>query len=88
MPKEMLKKKVSSTVPFGYEVSHEDPKFLEAIPEQLEVLNEMKALVTNRVLSLREASTWIEHKTGRYLSHVGLKKIIDNEKNARQRLGG
>ena len=82
MLKKALKKK-SSTVPFGYKVSEKDTNFLEEIPEQLEVLKEMKALVTNRVLSLREASTWIEHKTGRYLSHVGLKKIIDNEKNAR-----
>ena len=82
----LRKKKISSTVPFGYEVSHENPKFLEEIPEQLEVLNEMKTLVTDKVLSLREASTWIEHKTGRYLSHVGLKKIIDNEHN--ERLGG
>ena len=83
MPKEILKKKSSSTVPFGYKVSEKDTKFLEEIPEQLEVLKEMKALVTNRVLSLREASTWIEHKTGRYLSHVGLKKIIDTEKHER-----
>jgi hypothetical protein len=82
MLKRALRKR-SSTVPFGYEVSHEDPKFLEEIPDQLEVLKEMKDLVTDKVLSLREASSWIEHKTGRYLSHVGLKKIIDNE-----RLGG
>ena len=85
----MLKrKKKSSTVPFGYEVSHEDSRFLEEIPEQLEVLKEMKDLVSNKVLSLREASVWIEYKTGRYLSYQGLKNIIDNEKYARQRLGG
>ena len=86
LDKILKKKKISSTVPFGYEVSHENPKFLEEIPEQLEVLKEMKGLVTDKVLSLREASSWIEHKTGRYLSHVGLKKIIDNEHN--ERLGG
>ena len=83
MLKKALKKKASSTIPFGYKVSEKDTKFLEEIPEQLEVLKEMKALVTNRVLSLREASAWIEHKTGRYLSYQGLKNIIDNEKNAR-----
>ena len=41
---------------------------------------EIVSLVKEKVLSLREGSAWIEHKTGRKLSHVGLKKIIDNER--------
>ena len=50
------------------------------VPKELEVLDEIKSLVSSKVLSLREGSAWIEHKTGRKLSHVGLKKIIDNER--------
>ena len=70
----------SSTISFGYRLSEEDSPHLEEIPEQLSVLKEIVSLVKEKVLSLREGSAWIEHKTGRKLSHVGLKKIIDNER--------
>tara|TARA_R110000803_G_scaffold44991_1_gene95051 strand:+ start:443 stop:676 length:234 start_codon:yes stop_codon:yes gene_type:complete len=70
----------SSTIPFGYKISDKDVKILEEIPEELEVLSEIKGLVSSKVLSLREGSAWIEHKTGRKLSHVGLKKMVDNER--------
>ncbi len=72
-------RRTSSTIPFGYELSEVDKSLLIAIPEQIEALNETKTLVKDKVLSLREATTWLEYKTGRSLSHVGLKKIIDNE---------
>ena len=70
----------SSTITFGYKLSERDSAHLEEIPEQLSVLKEIVSLVKEKVLSLREGSAWIEHKTGRKLSHVGLKKIIDNER--------
>ena len=73
----MLKRRTSSTVPFGYVLS-EDPLFLEEAPEQIEVLNEIKPLIKEKALSLREGALWIEHKTGRKLSHMGLKKIVEN----------
>ena len=73
----MLKRRTSSTVPFGYVLS-KDPLFLEEVPEQIEVLNEMKPLIKEKALSLREGALWIEHKTGRKLSHMGLKKIVEN----------
>ena len=68
----MLKRK-SSTIPFGYKLSENDSSFLEEIPEQLEVLNEIKPLIRDRSISLREGSNWILYKTGRPLSHMGLK---------------
>ncbi len=74
----MLKRK-SSTIPFGYKISEQDSAFLEEIPEQLEVLNEIKPLIKDRSISLREGANWILYKTGRYLSHMGLKKIVENE---------
>tara|TARA_A100000172_G_C3020826_1_gene103044 strand:+ start:371 stop:595 length:225 start_codon:yes stop_codon:yes gene_type:complete len=73
----MLKRRTSSTVPFGYVLS-EDPLFLEEVPEQIEVLDEIKPLIKEKALSLREGALWIEHKTGRKLSHMGLKKIVEN----------
>tara|TARA_R100001443_G_C3357720_1_gene178341 strand:+ start:936 stop:1160 length:225 start_codon:yes stop_codon:yes gene_type:complete len=69
-------KRRTSTIPFGYSLS-EDKVTLEAVPEQLEALNEIKELVHEKSLSLRDGATWLHYKTGRKLSHVGLKKIID-----------
>lgn len=74
----MLKRK-SSTIPFGYKLSENDSSYLEKIPEQLEVLEEIKPLIKDRSISLREGSNWILYKTGRPLSHMGLKKIVENE---------
>jgi len=73
----MLKRRTSSTIPFGYVLS-EDPLFLEEVPEQIKVLDEIKPLIKEKALSLREGALWIEHKTGRKLSHTGLKKIVEN----------
>ena len=73
----VMQRRSSSTIPFGYKLA-EDNKTLEPVELELDTLRVVSALVTSESLSLREASQWIEHKTGRPLSHVGLKKIIDN----------
>lgn len=73
----MLRRRSSSTIPFGYILS-EDPKFLEEVPEQIEALEKIKPLIKDKTLSLREGAMWIEHSTGRSLSHAGLKKIVNN----------
>ena len=69
-------KRKTSTIPFGYSLA-KDKVTLEAIPEQLDALDEIKELVHEKSLSLRDGATWLHYKTGRKLSHVGLKKIID-----------
>ena len=73
----VMQRRSSSTIPFGYRLNEEDNKTLEPIQLQLDTLKVVTALVTSESLSLREGSQWIEHKTGRPLSHVGLKSIID-----------
>ena len=79
----MQKQRTSSTVPFGYKLE-DDNKTLKPIQEQLDVLRNVSSMVKDNVLSLREGSQWIEHKTGRSLSHTGLKKIIDNGRLERE----
>jgi|TARA_R110000751_G_scaffold59092_1_gene124288 hypothetical protein len=69
--------KRSSVIPFGYTPSEDNPKLLIEVPKELEALSEIKDFVTQGLLSLREGSAWLEYKTGRKLSHQGLKKIID-----------
>ena len=75
----MYRRKLSSTIPFGYKISDKDSAFLEEVPEQLEALEDIKELLRLKALSLREGSIWVEHRTGRSLSHAGLKKMLDNE---------
>ena len=74
----MLKRRKSSTIPFGYSLS-EDPKFIEEVPKELEALNDIKPLIKDRSISLREGANWLQYETGRKISHMGLKKIVDNE---------
>lgn len=71
-------KRTSSTIPYGFKLS-KDPKYLEAVPEELEELEHIKTLVKTKSLSLRDAADWLYHSTGRPISHVGLKKIIDKD---------
>jgi len=75
----MFRRKLSSTIPFGYKISDKDTAFLEEVPEQLEALEDIKELLRMKALSLREGSIWLEHRTGRSLSHADLKKMMDNE---------
>ena len=70
-------RKIKGRGPFGYKKDPDNPKFLKPIPEELEVLDEIANLVSSKVLSLREGSAWIQHKTGRSLSYQGLKNIVD-----------
>ena len=75
----MLTKRKTSTIPFGYKESDEKG-FLEPIPEQLQELEETKKHIMNGSLSLRGASEQLEHKTGRKISYVGLKKKVDKSR--------
>jgi len=68
----------SSTIPFGYKLS-EDNKTLEKVDKELSSLNEMKDGVKSGAFSLRGAVEILEHQTGRKLSAMGLKKIIDRD---------
>ena len=73
----MIRRK-SSTIPFGYKLS-EDNKTLEKVDKELSSLEEMKDGVKAGAFSLRGAVEILEHQTGRKLSAMGLKKIIDRD---------
>ena len=66
-------KKRAKTVPFGFKESS-TPGYLEPVREELEALNQAKDYLKN--CSLRETASWLHRKTGRYISHVGLKKRL------------
>ena len=84
----LLRKRTSSTVPFGYELSEDDSHYLEPIEKQLEALEAVEEMIVNEELSLRDGCYWLENYTGRKLSPAGLKKIIDHKYGTRpERLG-
>ena len=66
-------KKRARTVPFGFKQSS-DPNYLEPVKEELDALNQAKDYLKN--CSLRETASWLHRKTGRYISHVGLRKRL------------
>ena len=74
---ELIKRK-ARTIPFGYKLA-EDINYLEPIQEQLNALKQAINYLEN--CSYREVANWLHRKTGRPISHVGLKKISDKWKN-------
>tara|TARA_B100000683_G_C12407598_1_gene522349 strand:+ start:38 stop:301 length:264 start_codon:yes stop_codon:yes gene_type:complete len=74
-----MMKRSSSTIPFGYKLKEDNT--LEPIDKELSVLKEMKDGVKAGAFSLRGAVEILESQTGRKLSAMGLKKIIDKDKS-------
>jgi hypothetical protein len=70
--------KISRTIPFGYELDSKDNGILNPIPDQLDKLEIAKRYL--KQYSYREVSQWLTRNTGRYISHVGLRKRLENEK--------
>ena len=67
-------KRKARTIPFGFKQS-EDPGNLEPIREELDALKQAREY--SKTCSLRETASWLHRKTGRYISHVGLKKRLE-----------
>ena len=74
--------RVARTVPFGYVVDEEDDDFLIPIQEELELLEKAKQHLTQ--FSYREVAHWLSKESGRYISHVGLKKRIQVERKRKK----
>ena len=70
--------KISRTIPFGYEVDAKDSGILNPISDELDKLETAKQYL--KQYSYREVAQWLTRNTGRYISHVGLMKRLENEK--------
>tara|TARA_R100001460_G_C3416350_1_gene160312 strand:+ start:31 stop:279 length:249 start_codon:yes stop_codon:yes gene_type:complete len=69
-------KRTTSTIPFGYELDEQEG-YLRPIDDQILALSVASFMVKEDEVSLRDAADWLYAETGRYISHVGLKKHID-----------
>ena len=63
-------------IPFGFREIKEGSKDLEEIPEEIAALEDIKDLIDEGAISLRDGAAWIEFKPGRKISHQGLKNVI------------
>jgi len=70
--------RIARTVPFGYKQNDEDSDILDPIPTELDLLEKARQHVNQ--YSYREVANWLSANTGRYISHVGLRKRLSNER--------
>ena len=72
-------RRVTSTIPFGYELVDNIEGYLKPIEEELQILKEVTESVYKQEISLGVGVDWLEAETGRKMSRAGLKKHIDKE---------
>jgi hypothetical protein len=77
--------RVARTVPFGYKIDPKDNGILLPIQLELDMLMEAKKYI--KQYSYREVANWLTRNTGRSISHVGLKKRLDNERRRKNKAG-
>ena len=77
--------RISRTIPFGYDVDPDDPDVLLPNEHQLDML--VKAQKYLKQYSYREVANWLTRNTGRSISHVGLRKRLDNERRRKNKVG-
>ena len=70
--------RISRIIPFRYKKNEEDPDVLDPIPFELEAIDMARKYVNQ--YSYRQVANWITKKTGREISHVGLRKRLMHER--------
>ena len=70
--------RIARTVPFGYIQDEQDPETLNPIKDELDKLEMARKYV--KQYSYRQVANWLSKQTDRYISHVGLRKRLQNEK--------
>ena len=76
--------RIARTVPFGYKLNEEDPDILDPIPTELDLLEKARQHVNQ--YSYREVTNWLVTNSGRTISHVGLRKRLQNERQRKNQV--
>ena len=76
--------RIARTVPFGYKLNEEDPDLLDPISIELDLLEKARQHVNQ--YSYREVANWLSTNSGRYISHVGLRKRLQNERQRKNQV--
>ena len=69
--------RIARIIPFGYRINKDDMDLLDPIPYELEALELARKYVNQ--YSYRQVANWLTKKTGRDISHVGLRKRLMHE---------
>ena len=75
--------RIARIIPFGYKLNEEDQNLLDPIPYELEAV-ELARKYTKQY-SYRQIANWLTKKTGRVISHVGLRKRLMHEKQRKDK---
>jgi hypothetical protein len=75
--------RIARTVPFGYKVNENDNELLDPIPYELEAIELARKYVNQ--YSYRQVAQWLTKKTGRDISHVGLRKRLMHERQRKNK---
>ena len=75
--------RIARTVPFGYKVNDDDKELLDPIPYELEALELARRHI--KQYSLRQVANWLTTKTGRQISHIGLRKRLLHERQRKNK---
>ena len=70
--------RIARTIPFGYVQDEQDPDLLQPVQNELDKLEMARDYL--KQYSFREVANWLSTQTGRYISHVGLRKRVENER--------
>ena len=76
--------RIARTIPFGYKQNEEDPDILDPIPTELDLLEKARQHVNQ--YSYREVANWLVTNSGRTISHVGLRKRLQNERQRKNQV--
>jgi len=75
--------RISRVIPFGYVEDPEDKDMLLPVPRELRAMEKAKDYL--KQYSYREVANWLSKQTGRYISHMGLKKRVESEQSNKRR---
>ena len=78
--------RIARTIPFGYVQDENDPDVLRPVPIELDLIEKARTYVNQ--YSYRQVANWISTQTGRYISHVGLRKRLENERQRKNQAKG
>ena len=75
--------RIARTIPFGYKQDENDLELLLPVPDELDKL-EMARKYVNQY-SFRQVANWLSTQTNRYISHVGLRKRLEHERQRKNK---
>jgi len=76
--------RIARTIPFGYVQDDKDPDLLQPVQNELDKLEMARDYL--KQYSYREVANWLTTQTQRYISHVGLRKRVANERQRKNQI--